>query len=236
VESARLNLEFTTIRAPVNGKTGAILIQPGNMIAAATASTTASSLVSINEIQPVKISLALPQSDLPSIQKMQQTKGLTITLGLHNAGASQDIKVPVDFIGNAVTNNTGTIELRATYPNADMSLVPGQLVDVTVALAEIPNATLVPREAVNTGPDGQFVYTVKDDTAQQVPVKILFDDSVNDAVSGNLKKGEQVIVDGQLRVIPGAKVNITGAKRPAGAKGQMTSGRRRVGRAQDREG
>ncbi len=238
VESARLNLEFTTIRAPVNGKTGAILIQPGNMVAASTASTSATPLVTINEIQPVKISLALPQSDLPSIQKMQQTKGLTITLGLHNAGASQDIKVPVDFIGNAVTNNTGTIELRATYPNADMSLVPGQLVDVTVALAEIPNATLVPRDAVNTGPDGQFVYTVKDDTAQQVPVKILFDDSVNDAVSGNLKKGDQVIVDGQLRVIPGAKVSITGAKRQAGtdSKGQMTSGRRRIKRAQDTEG
>ena len=152
--------------------------------------------------------------------------------------AAQDIQVPVNFIGNAVTGNTGTIELRATYPNADMALVPGQLVDVVVALAEIPNATLVPREAVNTGPDGQFVYAVKDGTAQQVPVKVLFDDGVNDAVSGNLQKGDQVIVEGQLRVIPGAKVSITGAKRQAapGGKGQMTSGRRRVKHAQDREG
>ena len=75
--------------------------------------------------------------------------------------------MPVDFIGNAVTNTTGTIELRATYPNADMALVPGQLVDVMVALAEIPNAIVVPREAVNTGPDGQFVYVVKDGIAEQ---------------------------------------------------------------------
>ena len=109
-----------------------------------------------------------------------------------------------------------------------MALVPGQLVDVIVALSEIPNATLVPREAVNTGPDGQFVYAVKDGTAEQVPVKVLFDDGVNDAVSGNLHKGELVITDGQLRVIPGAKVNITGAKPAGGAKGEMTSGRRRV--------
>ena len=237
VESARLNVEFTTIRAPVNGKTGPILIQPGNMVAAATASTTASSLVSINEIQPVKISLALPQSDLPRIQARQAKGGLDITIAMHEAGGEHDIQVPVNFVSNAVTNTTGTIELRATYPNADMALVPGQLVDVTVALADIPNATLVPREAVNTGPDGQFVYAVKDGVAQQVPVKVLFDDGVNDAVSGSLKKGDQVITEGQLRVIPGAKVSISGAKRRVDAgKGQMTSGRRRVPHTQDREG
>jgi multidrug efflux system membrane fusion protein len=239
-ESARLNLEFTTIRAPVNGKTGPILIQPGNMVAASTASTSATPLVMLNEIQPVKISIALPQSDLPRIQEMQRTKGLTVTVALHDAGAAADIKIPVNFISNAVTGNTGTIELRASYPNDDMALVPGQLVDVVVALAEIPGATLVPREAVNTGPDGQFVYAIKDGTAQQVPVKVLFDDSVKDAVSGNLKKGDQVIVEGQLRVIPGAKVSITGAKRAAApgaeGKGEMTSGRRRVKRASDNEG
>jgi multidrug efflux system membrane fusion protein len=238
VESARLNVEFTTIRAPVNGKTGAILIQPGNMVAASTASTNATPLVTINEIQPVKISIALPQSDLPRIQEMQRTKGLTVDVALHDAGGGDNIRVPVNFIGNAVTNTTGTIELRATYDNPDMALVPGQLVDVTVALSEIPNATLVPREAINTGPDSQFVYAVKDGTAQQVPVKVLFDDGVNDAVSGNLKKGDLVITEGQLRVIPGAKVSISGTRRQAGAdgKGQMTSGRRKVPHAQDREG
>ena len=236
VESARLNVEFTTIRAPVNGKTGAILIQPGNMVAASTASTNATPLVTINEIQPVKISLALPQSDLPRIQEMQRTKGLTITVALHNMGGGSDIQVPVNFIGNAVTNTTGTIELRASYDNPEMALVPGQLVDVTVALAEISGATLVPREAVNTGPDGQFVYAIKDGTAMQVPVKVLFDDGVVDAVSGNLKKADLVVTEGQLRIIPGAKVNITRAQPPADAKAQMTSGRRKVSHEQDREG
>jgi multidrug efflux system membrane fusion protein len=239
-ESARLNLEFTTIRAPVNGKTGPILIQPGNMVAASTASTSATPLVMLNEIQPVKISLSLPQSDLPRIQEMQRTKGLTVTVALHDAGGAEDIEVPVNFISNAVTGNTGTIELRATYPNQDMALVPGQLVDVVVALSEIPHAILVPREAVNTGPDGQYVYAVREGTAQQVPVNVLFDDGVDDAVTGNLKKGEQVIVDGQLRVVPGAKVSISGAKRRAGpaedGKGPKTSGRRRVKRASDNEG
>jgi len=237
VESARLNVEFTTIRAPINGKTGPILIQPGNMVAASTASTNATPLVTINEIQPVKISLALPQSDLPRIQEMQRTKGLTITVALHDAGGGSDIQVPVNFIGNAVTNTTGTIELRGSYDNPEMALVPGQLVDVTVALSEIPNATLVPREAVNTGPDGQFVYAVKDGTAVQVPVRVLFDDGVNSALSGNVHKGDQVITEGQLRVIPGAKVSISGAKKQAGAgdKAQV-SGRRRVKHSQDTEG
>jgi len=242
VESARLNVEFTTIRSPVNGKTGPILIQPGNMVAASTASTSATPLVTINEIQPVKISLSLPQSDLPRIQAMQAKGGLSITIGLHEAGGEHDIVVPVNFIGNAVANMTGTIELRANYPNTDMSLVPGQLVDVTVALSEIPHATLVPREAVNTGPDGQYVYAVKDGAAQQVPVKVLFDDGVQDAISGSLSKGDQVITEGQLRVIPGAKVTISGSKRHADSdagkagKGPMTSGRRKVPHTQDREG
>ncbi len=237
VESARLNVEFTTIRAPVSGKTGPMLVQPGNMVAASTASTSAVPLVTLNEIQPVKISMALPQSDLPRIQEMQRTKGLTVNVALHDAGGGNDIQIPVNFISNAVTGNTGTIELRASYPNENLALVPGQLVDVVVALAEIPNATQVPREAVNTGPDGQFVYAIKDGTAQQVPVKVLFDDGVYNAVSGALKKGDQVIVEGQLRVIPGAKVAITGAKKkPADTKGAMTSGRRRVPHAQDREG
>ena len=238
VDMARLNLEFTTIRSPVNGKTGPMLIQPGNMVAASTASTSATPLVTVNEIQPVKISLSLPQSDLPRIQEMQRTQGLTITVSMHDAGGGKDIHVPVNFIGNAVANNTGTIELRASYPNTDLALVPGQLVDVTVALAEIPHATLVPREAVNTGPEGLFVYAVRDGAAQPVPVKLLFDDGVSDAVSGALQKGEQVIVDGQLRVIPGAKVSISGPRRPAGAggKGPMTSGRRRVKRMSDNTG
>lgn len=236
-EAARLNLEYTTIKAPISGKTGPILIQPGNMIAAATASTTASSLVTINEIQPVKISVALSQADLPRIQAMQAKGGLNFLISMHDAGG-KDIRVPVNFIGNAVTSTTGTIELRASYPNPDMALVPGQLVDVTVALAEIANAIQVPREAVNTGPDGQFVYRVKEGRAEQVPIKVQFDDGVNDAVSGDLQKGDLVITEGQLRVLPGAKVNITGQKNRGakGGKGSLTSGRRRVPHAQDREG
>jgi multidrug efflux system membrane fusion protein len=205
--------------------------------------TTANPLVTINEIQPVKISLSLPQSDLPRIQaRLAQGQGLTITVNVHDAGAPEDIVIPVNFVGNAVAGSTGTIELRATYPNKEMSLVPGQLVDVTVSLADIPHATVVPREAVNNGPDGQFVYVVQNGVAQQRMVKVLFDDGVHSAVQGPLKAGEKVITEGQLRVLPGGKVTISRNRKQAGAapgegnRGPMTSGRRRVPRAQDREG
>ena len=226
----------------MNGKTGAILIQPGNMVTANTGAngnmTTANPLVTINEIQPVKISLSLPQSDLPRIQaQLAKGTGLFITVNVHDVGAERDIQMPVNFVGNAVAGNTGTIELRATYANPDLALVPGQLVDITVGLAEIPNATVVPREAVNTGPDGQFVYVVKDGVAEQRFVKILFDDGVSDAVQGQIAKGEHVITEGQLRVMPGAKVTTTGQKKAhSGDAGPKTSGRRRVPHAQDREG
>jgi len=110
-------------------------------------------------------------------------------------------------------------------------------VDITVGLAEIQNATVVPREAVNTGPDGTFVYVVKEGVAEQRFVKVLFDNGVSDAVQGQLAKGEHVITDGQLRVMPGAKVTTTGQKKASGAgAGPKTSGRRRVPHAQDREG
>jgi multidrug efflux system membrane fusion protein len=245
VESARLNLEYSTIRSPVNGKTGPILIQPGNMVSSTSSSSsssttngisTANPLVTINEIQPVKISLSLPQSDLPRIQaQLTKPGGLTMTMNMRDQGGGDDITVPVNFVSNAVSGATGTIELRATYPNTDLKLVPGQLVDATVVLSEIPHATLVPRDAVNTGPDGLFVYVVKDGMAEQRPVKLSFDDGVNDAVEGDLKKGELVVTDGQLRVLPGAKVSISGIKKHAGT-GAAAGGHHRGKHASDNQG
>lgn len=223
-ESAHLNLEFTSIHSPVNGKTGAMLIQPGNMVSASTASTNATPLVSINEIQPVKISFSLPQSDLPRIQARQRTKGLIATIHLEG-GNGETFSAPVDFIGNAVTNTTGTIELRATFKNADLSLVPGQLVDVSVELDSIPNAIIVPHDAVNQGPNGAYVYAVVDGKALLKPVTVQFDDSKFAAVEGDLATGAPVVVDGQLRVVPGTAVFVE-AKRPT--QGSAEPRRRRT--------
>jgi multidrug efflux system membrane fusion protein len=213
IDLAQLNLDYTRIRAAVDGKTGPILVQPGNTVAA----NGASPLVTITQIRPIKVSFALPQADLPRIQARARAGGLVATVDQSDQGGGA-FSAPVDFISNHVDDASGTIELRATFPNEDASLVPGQLVDVTVELNEIANATVVPREAVNTGPDDLFVYVVDaENRAVQKPVKVLFDDGKDDAITGDVRPGDAVIVDGQLRVVPGAAVFIEKPRAVSGA-------------------
>ena len=120
-----------------------------------------------------------------------------------------------------VDATTGTIELRATFPNTDSSFVPGQLVNVTVELGEIPGATVVPREAVNEGPDGTYVYAVSaDNRAELRKVKVLFDDGASEAVEGAVQPDDRVIVDGQLRVVPGAAVFVDTPQRDKQPRGE----------------
>ncbi|MHB1206708.1 MAG: efflux RND transporter periplasmic adaptor subunit [Rhodospirillaceae bacterium] len=207
VETAELNLGYTQIRSPVDGKTGPLLIQPGNMIVAG--GTTP--LVTIAQLQPIKVSFTLPQSELPRIQARQRGKGLSASLAIKDSSGAV-LEAPVNFTDNAVNASSGTIELRSTFDNADLSLVPGQLVNVTVELDNIPHALVVPRDAVNDGPNGSFVYVVATGKAISHPVQVQFDDGENVAVSGDIKPGDQVITEGQLRVVPGAAVNVLQAK------------------------
>jgi membrane fusion protein, multidrug efflux system len=223
VDAARLNLEFTKIRSPVDGKTGPILVQQGNMVIA---NLTTTPLVTIDQFQPIKVSFSLPQTDLPRIQARQKTpQGLVATVNLQDQGGQQ-FQAPVDFVSNAVNNVSGTIELRGTFKNTDGALVPGQLVNVTVQLNDIPNATVIPHQAVNVGPDGDFVYALKGTKAVVTPIKILFDDGGSTAVQGTLAAGDQVVTDGQLRLVPGSTVAIAGAPPKPGAGGRGRRGRR----------
>ncbi|MDE2133561.1 MAG: efflux RND transporter periplasmic adaptor subunit [Alphaproteobacteria bacterium] len=204
LDIAQLNLGYTDIRSPVDGKTGPILIQPGNLIGAGGSNA----LVVVAQIQPVKVSFSLPQTDLPQIQARDRAHELTAFVSSREAGGQQ-LTAPVDFITNAVNAQTGTIELRATFDNRDQELVPGQLVDVAVSLQNLKRATTVPREAVNDGPNGRYIYVVTPSKAAEMrPVKVLFDDGINMAVSGGVKPGDKVVTDGQLRLVPGAKVSV----------------------------
>jgi multidrug efflux system membrane fusion protein len=211
VQVAQLSLGYTKIRSPVNGKTGPILIQPGNLVIA----NATSALVIVTQIEPVKVSFSLPQADLPRILARERTGSLVALVDTHRGGGAR-LSAPIDFVSNQVSNQTGTIELRTTFANLDHQLVPGQLVDVDVTLNNLKKATVVPREAVNDGPAGRYVYVVsRDGIAAMRTINVLFDDGTSMAVAG-IKRGESVIVDGQLRVVPGAKVNVQGkhGKRP----------------------
>jgi multidrug efflux system membrane fusion protein len=206
VQSARINLNFTRIVSPIDGKTGPILIQPGNVIPAASA--TAQPLVSITQIQPIKVSFMLPQNGLAQIQNQFNQHRLMATVPVAGAEGGAE-KAPVDFVSNAVSAATGTIELRADFPNSDMRLVPGQTVTVAVTINQIPGAVVVPRDAVNLGPENNFVLVVgKDGKATSRTVKVLNDDGVDDAVQGDVKPGDRVVTDGQLRVTPGQPVRV----------------------------
>jgi multidrug efflux system membrane fusion protein len=203
-QTARLNLIYSQIHSPVDGKTGPILVQQGNLIAA----NGTNPLVTIMQIHPVKVSFFLPQTDLPRIQQRLAANNMTVTI--HTRGQGGSIRTaPVDFVSNAVSNQTGTIELRATFPNLDNVLVPGQLTDVSVSLGQLNNAVVVPHDAVNLGPNSSFVWLVNNkSTAQMVNVNLLNDDGTTAAISGPVKPGDRVITDGALRVVQGGKVHV----------------------------
>ena len=214
VEKAQLQLGYTKIRSPINGKTGPILVNPGNLVKA----NDTTYLVSVTQIQPVKISFSLPQSDVPVLQDRMKSGELEASLTQRTDSAlaavpvdNDDINVNVDFLGNAIDARTGTIELRANYDNPDLRLVPGELVDVRVQLNMLRNAVTVPPESVNVGPNGNFVYVVgADKKAEMRSVKVAYQDDMLAALSDGLKPGERVVTEGQLRVIAGSPVQITG--------------------------
>jgi multidrug efflux system membrane fusion protein len=210
LEAALLNLDYTKIRSPIDGKTGPVLVQPGN-IANASSST---ALVTIAQVRPVKVSFTLPQSDLPRIQARQRTGKLLARLEVPGAGGGA-YTAPVDFVANSVNAQSGTIELRATFRNEDLALVPGQLVQVVVELGDLSDAIVVPRDAVNDSPTGPYVYAVERNKAVMKSVSVLFDDGADDAVSGDLHPGDVVITEGQLRVDEGGKVHVLGPSTPA---------------------
>ena len=208
VDMAALNLDYTHIRSPVDGKTGPLLVQPGNMVLA----TGTAPLITIEQVRPVKVSFSLPQTDLDRIQARQKAQGLVAILDNKRSASGEALSAPVDFTSNAVSDQSGTIELRADFANEDLALVPGQLVDVTVQLDNVPDALIVPRDAVNDGPDGPYVYAVEKNKAIAHLVKILFDDTKNVAVAGDLKPGQQVITEGQLRVDANGSVRVIGGE------------------------
>jgi multidrug efflux system membrane fusion protein len=211
IQMAELNLGYTEIRSPVDGKTGPILIQPGNLVSV----NGSNPLVTITQIEPVKVSFALPQADLPRIQARERSRKLVALLNQQANGVR--LQAPVEFVSNQVSAQTGTIELRATFANRDHVLVPGQQVNVDVTLNNLPKATVIPREAANEGPNGRYVYVVTPDkTAQMRPINVLFDDGKEMAVTG-IKAGQTVIIDGQLRVVPGGKVNFAKPRKAATA-------------------
>lgn len=205
-ENARLQTEYAVIRSPITGRAGKILIQQGNLVKA----NDTVSLVVINQISPIYVSFAVPEQYLGLIRKYMATGKLGVEAVPQNAGdtAGATARGTVAFIDNTVDATTGTVRLRATFPNLDKSLWPGQFVTASLTLNEQQNAIVVPSQAVQTGPKGQFVYVIAGGAAQMREIAVERVDGTQTIVGKGLAAGEQVVTSGQSRLIPGMKVSI----------------------------
>lgn len=204
VDNARLNLEYCTIQAPIEGFVGKIQIQIGNLVKA----NDVNSLLVINQVHPIYVNFSIPEQKLPEVRGHMKKGTLPVdVLAAGSANAAPSGKLV--FVDNAVDPSTGTIRLRAEFPNSDNLLWPGQFVNLSLKLYEQKDALLIPAQSVQTGPQGQYVFVVKPDMTTEVrKVSIQRTEGDNAVVETGLTRGEQVVIRGQLRIAPGAKVTI----------------------------
>lgn len=206
IEHARLQVAYSTIRSPIQGRTGNILIQLGNVVKA----NDTVSLVVINQTQPIYVTFAVPERNLPDV-KRRMTEGTLMVEALPQGDTGPPIQGELTFVNNTVDTTTGTIQMKATFANQPERLTPGQSVNVTLTLANKAQAVVVPSEAVQIGPNGQFVYVVKQDmTVEQRPVVTGTKEGGMTVIESGIAAGEKVVREGQLRLFPGAKVRLQG--------------------------
>jgi multidrug efflux system membrane fusion protein len=216
VQSDELNLSFTEIRAPFDGVVGALQFYQGNVVKAPD-----DILLTINQIHPIYVEFAVPEQYLPEIKKQMGERTLKVQVMFENMNVPPP-QGELTFVNNAVDEATGTILLKATFPNEDSVLWPGQFVNVELTLSELTNVVVVPSQAVQTGQNNQFVYIVKPDptnTTSQIvenrPVTVGITYQNETVVEKGLQAGETVVTDGQLRLAPGVKVNVKSPDQPA---------------------
>jgi membrane fusion protein, multidrug efflux system len=203
VESAKLQLQYCTIYSPVDGRTGALQVYPGNLVK----ENDVPVLVVINEISPIFVDFSVPEQYLGVVKKYMSGGRLQIQSTPY--GDTVPETGYLTFVDNNVDNTTGTIKLKGTFPNGDHRLWPGQFSTVSLRLAEEEKAIVVPSQAVQTGASGDFIFVVKsDDTAESRPVKVARQIDGQSVISSGIAPGDTVVTDGQLRLIPGIKVQV----------------------------
>jgi multidrug efflux system membrane fusion protein len=213
VENARLNLDFCTIRAPIAGRTGNVLIREGNLVRAGEAAP----LVVINQIRPIAVSFSVPQRYLDDIRRFSTNRRLDVVIR-PSGDSSAALTGALTFINNQMDTTTATIQLKATFANSDRRLWPGEFVTVRLILDVRPDVLTIPSQAVVAGQSGSFVYVVNPDrttSTRSIEVGPAVDDD-DVVVLAGLEAGQEVVTDGQLRLVPGARVDV---KRPVEATG-----------------
>jgi multidrug efflux system membrane fusion protein len=219
IEAASVQLGYATIRSPINGRAGIRLVDEGNVVRA----QDASGLVVITQMQPVSVVFTLPEQQLPTIRSESEKSSLPVlAVGRDNATVLTEGTLSV--IDNQIDPGTGTIRLKATFPNTDLKLWPGQFINVRLRVAIRPGATVVPAQVVQQGPVGTFAFVVgKEGIAELRPLQVARIEDGLALIDSGLQPGERVVVDGQYRLQPGSKVRSgEGAKGPPNAQARAT--------------
>jgi membrane fusion protein, multidrug efflux system len=213
IDTARLNLGYADIRAPLSGRTGARLVDPGNLIHA----SDGTALVSITQLKPIFVDFTIPQSHLIEIRHNQETAPLAVEALDANATEVLDTG-KLTLIDNQVDTTTGTIHLKATFDNARAQLWPGQFVNARLILSTRKGAVTVPATTVQQGPDGYYAYVIKpDQTVERRTLQLDGFQQGQAIVTTGLVAGEKIVVDGQFRLSPGARVQATQSLAQGGA-------------------
>lgn len=226
VDNAKLQLGYTSILSPINGRTGNLAVKQGNLVTA-----NSSELTTIQQVKPIYVTFAVPESQLGEIRRHMAEGKLQVTAQSQDDAARLQTGV-VTFIDNSVDASTGTIKIKGTFPNEGNPMWPGEFVRVTLRLAMLNDAIVVPNEAVQTGQDGQFVYVVKADRSvslRPVTTGPRVDEDL--VIEKGLSPGETVVTEGQLRIAPNSKVQIGDGGGRGRGRGRAGAAGRGAGRA-----
>lgn len=212
VDNAQAMLGYTTITAPIDGRTGIRMVDEGNYIRAA---DTGSSIVVITQLQPISVLFNLPQQDLSQVNAAFDKAPLNVDAQRSDNNAVIDHGV-LRVVDNQVDQTTGTVKLKAEFPNAKLQLWPGQFVNIRLLIDTLKQVVVIPTGAVQRGPNGTFVYVVKDDNTVAVrPITVQKQDETQTVVSTGLDAPERVVTTGFVRLTDGSKVAIGSANAPA---------------------
>jgi multidrug efflux system membrane fusion protein len=206
VENAKIQLDYCSIYSPLDGRTGTLMVHPGNIVKA-----NDMALVVINQISPLYVDFTVPEKYLPDIKRYLARGNLRVDASVPNDQGPAE-EGTISFVNNTVDSSTGTILLKATFPNARKRLWPGQFMNVVVTLTSVHDAVVVPNQAVQTGQAGQYVFVLKDD--HSVEIRPVVPGSVwgaDEVIEKGLRAGETVVTDGQLLLYPGARVEVKSA-------------------------
>jgi multidrug efflux system membrane fusion protein len=210
VENAKVQLQYATISSPIDGRTGALMVHEGNLVRAADQAP----MVVINQVAPIYVSFAIPESRLPELKRFLALGTLQVEAKPPN-DENPSSHGHITFVDNSVDQTTGTIRIKATFTNEDRRLWPGSFVNVIVALTKDPTAVVVPTSAVQVGQQGQYAYVVKADTSVEYrPVAVERTAGLETIIKSGLKPAETVVTDGQLRIVAGSKVSIKNNESP----------------------